>query len=107
MLGRCAATLRSLRTRRSATVALLLTAILFAACGSPPWVRVQNVGSTTANVNITYYDEAGQAVARDSRQLAPGEAAEFPIKSNDRLPSGYRGSSIVESDQPVIALRST
>jgi hypothetical protein len=97
---------RAARRPRRWAAALAIVSIIAAACGGP-WIQVQNIGSEPAQVTVRYYDGNGDVVADDARTLAPGESARFSIGSNDRLPRGFRGSAVVESDQPVVALRRT
>jgi len=97
---------RAARRPRRWAAALAIASIVAAACGGP-WIQVQNIGSEPAQVTVHYYDGDGDVVTDDARTLAPGESAKFSIGSNDNLPHGFRGSAVVESDQPVVALRRT
>jgi hypothetical protein len=75
------------------------------------WVRVQNVGVNPATVTVTYYDEAGRTVGTDTcpsascPALAPGGGWTFFQGQQPQLPLGYKGSAVIESDQPVVALQ--
>ncbi|NDP43123.1 MAG: hypothetical protein GZ089_10485, partial [Aromatoleum sp.] len=84
--------------------AVFVIVALFAGCQNP-WIRVQNLGSSGADITITYYDDNGQPVTTDGQQLPSGQAANFAEGSNNNLPRGYRGSAVIESDQPALALR--
>jgi hypothetical protein len=116
--------LRRTRLFASALVVLSLT-ILFLAEDSRPapaapltytfgvensWIRVQNVGAISANVNVVFYDEQGREVGHDAcpsatcPALPPGGGWTFFQGQQPQLPRGYRGSAVVESDQPVVAL---
>ncbi len=75
------------------------------------WVRVQNVGVNAATVTVTYYDESGRKVGQDTcpssacPSLAPGGGWTFFQGQQPQLPSGYKGSAVIESDQPIVALQ--
>jgi hypothetical protein len=75
------------------------------------WVRVQNIGGADATVTVTYYDEAGRQLAQDvcpsagCPAVGPGQGWTFFQQSNPNLPIGYKGSGVVESDQPIVALQ--
>lgn len=98
MPGRAGARLR---------VAFIAVFLLFACACRDPWIRVQNVGPAPAQITITYYDSKGNAVSQDSRDVAPGASAMFSVAGNDAVPKGYQGSAVIESDQPVVAIRRT
>ncbi len=93
-------------TRSLALIVAIPLLVLASACRDP-WIRVQNVGDSPANVTVTYLDKDGNTVAQDSRQVAPGAAVNFSQGRTSQLPDGYRGSALVESDQPIVALRRT
>jgi hypothetical protein len=95
---------RALGRRRLAFIAIL---VLFACGCRDPWIRVQNVGTSPAQISVTYYDSNGNAVSTDSRQVGPGASTVFSVSGNDALSKGYRGSAVIESDQPVVAIRRT
>jgi len=75
------------------------------------WIRVQNIGTAPATVSVLYYDEAGRNIARDQcpspacPALGPGQGWTFFQEGNPALPVGYKGSAVVESDQPIVALQ--
>jgi hypothetical protein len=75
------------------------------------WIRVQNIGSVAANVTVTYYDQNGANVGQDGCPSAacvaigPGQGWTFFQAGNPQLPPGYKGSAVVESDQPIVALQ--
>ncbi|HYM14418.1 MAG TPA: hypothetical protein VEZ14_02540 [Dehalococcoidia bacterium] len=75
------------------------------------WIRVQNVGQSAATVTVTYYNEQGSQLAQDAcpsaacPALGPGQGWTFFQQNNPSLPPGYKGSALVESDQPVVALQ--
>jgi hypothetical protein len=74
------------------------------------WVRVQNIGASNANVIVSYYGENGSLLAQDGCPsascpiLGPGQGWTFFTENHPGLPSGYQGSAVVESDQPIVAL---
>jgi hypothetical protein len=75
------------------------------------WIRVQNIGGASANVTVSYFDGNGARVAQDAcpsptcPNLGPGQGWTFFQSGNPQLPSGYQGSALVESDQPIVALQ--
>lgn len=119
-----------LRLRRLALVAFAVALIFLAAdrIGRPlapsqagassytfgvenSWVRVQNIGVADTRVEVQYYDESGAFVAADScprdgvcAALPPGGGWTF-FQRDAFLPSGFRGSAIVVSEQPVVVLQ--
>lgn len=74
------------------------------------WIRVQNLGGQPANVHVTFYDLAGNAVAKDGcpdggcGAVEPGFGWSFFQQGWGGLGSGYRGSAFVTADQPFVAL---
>lgn len=75
------------------------------------WIRVQNVGQADATVTVSYFNEQGKQIAQDvcpsggCPALGPGQGWTFFQQNNPSLPVGYKGSALVESDQPVVALQ--
>jgi hypothetical protein len=75
------------------------------------WIRVQNIGSVDANVTVSYFNEAGAQIAQDAcpsagcAAIGPGQGWTFFQTDNPQLPAGYKGSALVESDQPIVALQ--
>ncbi|HEY8171606.1 MAG TPA: hypothetical protein VIH21_00845 [Dehalococcoidia bacterium] len=75
------------------------------------WIRVQNIGGTEASVTVSYYDESGRNIAQDTcpsaacPAMGPGQGWTFFQEGNAQLPIGYKGSAVVESDQPIVALQ--
>jgi hypothetical protein len=75
------------------------------------WIRIQNIGGASANVTVSYFDANGAKMAQDScpspacPNLGPGQGWTFFQNGNPQLPSGYQGSALVESDQPIVALQ--
>ncbi len=74
------------------------------------WVRVQNIGAGNANVIVSYYGDGGGLVGQDGcpsaacGPIGSGQGWTFFTESNPSLPPGYKGSAVVESDQPIVAL---
>ena len=75
------------------------------------WLRIQNVGARPATVDITLYGASGVRVGVDGcpkggicPSIAPGVGWSFFQQGLDALPVGYRGSALVKSDQPFVAL---
>ena len=105
-------------------VAVLLLAVASAGGGGPQpveaayvfgvensWIRVQNIGDADATVQVDYYDENGDFVARDvcpkagvCPALAPGSGWTFFTSDNAALPLGFRGSAVITTDQPITAI---
>lgn len=75
------------------------------------WIRVQNIGGVPANVTVTYYFENGAQAGQDAcpspgcPALGPGQGWTFFQEGNPVLPPGYKGSAVVEADQPIVALQ--
>jgi hypothetical protein len=75
------------------------------------WVRIQNVGTSPATIELRFYDEAGTELAIDRcpqegvcGALRPGSGRSFFQQGFDDLPLGYRGSAYVTVDQPFVSL---
>jgi hypothetical protein len=74
------------------------------------WIRVQNIGSDNANVEIDYFDEAGKLAAKDTcpsttcPAMYPGSGWTFFQRDNPNLPQGFQGSAVISTDQPIVAL---
>ena len=96
--------------RNAAPTAQAAPAYAFTFGQENSWIRVQNIGMATATVTVRYYNEGGGEIASDScpspacPALGPGQGWTFFQRDNPRLPAGYKGSAIVESDQPIVAL---
>jgi hypothetical protein len=74
------------------------------------WIRVQNIGSADANVDLSYFDEQGQIAGKDTcpspncPPMFPGSGWTFFQRDNPALPSGFHGSAVVSTDEPIVAL---
>jgi len=63
--------------------------------------QVQNLSSSTANIVISYYDQAGNVVSTASDTLnASGSKTYFPIHPA----SGFNGSVVISSDQEIASV---
>jgi len=73
--------------------------------GDDSGIQVQNTGSGSATVYLLYYDQAGNAVAADGPQIvAGGNSWTFYQPAEPSLPSGFDGSAVAHSTQPVAAI---
>jgi hypothetical protein len=74
------------------------------------WIRVQNIGNADAEVDLNYFNEAGQLAGTDScpsdacDALFPGSGWTFFQKNSTDLPGGFQGSAVISTDQPVVAI---
>ena len=75
------------------------------------WLRIQNVGSLPAHLDLNFYDPNGRMVAKDGcpranvcDAITSGSGRSFFQQTFDSLPLGYRGSAFVVSDQPFTGL---
>jgi hypothetical protein len=74
------------------------------------WLRVQNIGTADAAVEVEYFDEQGRIAGKDvcpstaCPALFPGSGWTFFQKGNPSLVPGFQGSAIVSTDQPIVAL---
>ncbi len=94
-----------------AVVSFLAVAVssAFAQTGIPGtgwWTgeMVQNVGTSTANLVVTAYDKASVATFTSSTTVAAGASTGFIPSSFAGMPSGFIGSAVVSSDQPIKAV---
>ncbi len=75
------------------------------------WLRIQNVGTQSATIEIQFHDEDGNEIAVDRcptddvcGTLRPGSGRSFFQQGFEDLPLGYRGSAYVTADQPFVTL---
>ena len=75
------------------------------------WIRIQNVGTDPAEIEIQFYEDDGNVVANDKcpekakcTALQPGFGWSFFQQTLDDLNPGYQGSAFVTSDQPFVAM---
>ena len=62
-------------------------------------IGVQNAGSGSANVYVTYYDENGNPVGNENATV-PSYAAHY-FQGSSSLPTPFRGSAVVTSTESV------
>jgi hypothetical protein len=86
-----------------ATVATSAASAQFTAVTS---FQVQNLSNQTAHVQLTFYDSSGNVVtaATLSDTIGPLSNKLYTQSNNTNLPSGFNGSVVVSSDQPVAAI---
>ena len=75
------------------------------------WLRIQNVGEGPASVTIDFFEDDGGYVATDAcpsggscGAINSGFGWSFFQQFDGDLPAGFRGSALVESDQPFVAM---
>lgn len=68
--------------------------------------QIQNLSASVANISIAYYDSAGNEVvaAREATTIPANSSIMRAQATNTNLPSGFNGSVVVSSDQPVAAI---
>lgn len=66
--------------------------------------QVQNVGDSTATIQVTSYDMASSATFTADHMLDPGEAKTFLPGDFTGMPDGFQGSAVVSADQPIKAI---
>lgn len=111
--------LLSVPKRRFWALPLLAVAAVLAVVGSGcytvgvenTWIRVQNMGSAPANIEIKYMKEDGTVVASEAcptwglcSAILPGGGWTFQESQNPGLPQGFQGSAVITSDQPIAVL---
>jgi len=68
-------------------------------------LAVQNAGSVTATVKVTYYRTNGPGGPWEEEvDIAPGKRHTFDQAANADLPDDFLGSAVITSDQPVAAM---
>ena len=75
------------------------------------WIRIQNVGTKPATIQLDFYEDDGTRVATDGCPqpdgcvaLQPGFGWSFFQQSLAELERGYQGSAFVTADQPFVAM---
>lgn len=75
------------------------------------WIRIQNVGTAPATIQLDFYEDDGTLVATDGcpqvdgcAALPPGFGWSFFQQSLEDLDPGYQGSAFVTADQPFVAM---
>ncbi len=71
--------------------------------GSGWWTgeTIQNVGSGTATIVVTAYDKNGSLTYTASQTITSGSAIDLTPSNFPGMPSGFIGSAVISSDQPV------
>lgn len=94
-----------------AALLLLLASSCYSLHNENSWIRIQNMGSADATIDIKYLDEHGQTVFDQTcpawgvcPYIAPGAGWTFEERQNPYLPSGFIGSAVITSDQPLAVL---
>jgi hypothetical protein len=65
-------------------------------------IQIQNQGTDTATIVITYYNQDGSVAATVDDTIAVNSSnTYFPISA---LTAGFSGSAVISSDQPVVAI---
>jgi hypothetical protein len=97
----------------STVVAVVILAIVVGVVGAQTGIpgsgwwtgeQVQNVGTATANIVVTAYDKNGALTYTASQTLTVGSAFTFTPNNFAGMPSGFIGSAVVSSDQPIKAI---
>jgi hypothetical protein len=92
-----------------ALVALLLALVPFAANAQTginlqTGFQVQNLGSGTATVTVTYYNQSDGAVAATQTEtIAQGGSFTY-FGTTMKVPAGFKGSVVISADQPIAAI---
>lgn len=89
----------------------LLFSIVPAALAAPayttPWqvsITYQNVGTASATISIDFFAEnSGTPINIAPPALPAGASSSLSVSSVSGLTSGFKGSAVLSSDQPVIA----
>lgn len=66
-------------------------------------ITYQNVGDATANIVFSFYSENSATPITVDRQLAKGAGASLFVGSLTEISSGFSGSAVASSDQPIVA----
>ncbi|HLH23546.1 MAG TPA: hypothetical protein VK066_13575 [Chloroflexota bacterium] len=71
-------------------------------------ILVYNPNSVPATARVTYYDAAGNQVAREEDTVPAGGTRSFYQQRQSALPDGFAGSALVQSpgNQPLVAIAS-
>ncbi len=104
--------MKTLNALKIAVVAGLLLVLAFAAvpgAGAQQgivWstgIQVQNLGTGTANITLTFYNSAlgNSAGSTNDTIAAGGSKTYFPVPL---VAAGFNGSAVISSDQPVAAI---
>ncbi|MEN4013791.1 MAG: hypothetical protein ROW48_17270 [Bellilinea sp.] len=67
-------------------------------------ITYQNVGTSNANITLFFYPEVnGSAITITRPQLAPLAGTSIFVGGLSQIASGFKGSAIMQSDQPLVA----
>jgi hypothetical protein len=66
--------------------------------------QIQNVGDSTATIQVTAYDKDSSDTFMADTDLAPGAAKTFLPNDFAGMPEGFQGSAVVSADQPIKAI---
>lgn len=87
-------------------VSAILPASIFAAGYGTPFVTsitFQNLSGSTANITFTFYTEDSNTTVNHNTTLAGNAGSSLFVGNVGGLSSGFRGSAVMSSDQPVLA----
>jgi hypothetical protein len=87
-------------------VSAMLPATVFAAAYGTPFITsitFQNLSGSTANITFTFYEEDTSNTVNHNTTLAGNAGSSLFVGNVGGLSSGFRGSAVMSSDQPVLA----
>jgi len=92
-----------------AAILILLASSCYTLHTENSWIRIQNMGSAAANIQIRYLGADGSVVASEScpgtcPAIPPGGGWTFIESRSASVPKGFIGSAVVTSDQPIAVL---
>ena len=94
-----------------AVLAIVVTVVGAAAAGGPPGggfysgQTVQNVGTADTQAFVTVYDSSNAASQyQNTFDIALGGSTTFFLSDIPNVPSGFMGSAVIESEQPLKAI---
>jgi hypothetical protein len=69
-------------------------------------IYVQNISSAPTTVHVLYYDPDGRTdtVSNQTANILPGASQSFDVSANPTIASGFDGSAVIQSAQPVTAV---
>ena len=91
-------------------VLLLAVGLVAAQTGNLPgagWLsgqQVQNVGSASAKIAFTAYDQNGNPTSCDERNVPAGSSTTWQTSTDCNVAPGFLGSAVVSADQPIAAI---
>ena len=66
-------------------------------------ITYQNVGDSSATINFAFYPENNGTAINVNRTLAAGAGSSVFVGSLNEIASGFSGSAVLSSDQPIVA----